>query len=115
MKRNRSIAFALCLVLLFAFVGCAGLQDTPQSKYLKARMEFNNMYESYLGYYDKADVATQAKWKENIDPKFKKASKVLNLWGLAVAGKLTSLIVERQRDFLAMKNELIDILAEKLK
>jgi hypothetical protein len=107
MKTKRIAVIAVLMLAL----GCAGMQiDTPDKAYLAARDEFNSMLSQYLLHYNGGTPEQQAKWKEQIDPQFEKGNVILNAWATAL--KLKEDPYSHEQEFLALKNALIDMLAE---
>lgn len=123
--RRRSYYYQLTLVvaLLFAFClpvllsGCAALggkDDSPELKqqktYMQARKEFALTAKKYNEYYDKADAATQAKWKKDIDPWFLKVDKALDAWKLAIDQGWDPSAQEEK--YLDLKSDLLILLVD---
>lgn len=117
MKRRTIVP--ILLLVLFVFASCAGMQmggadDSPQLKqekaYLAARKEFALTLKKYNDYYDRANAATQAKWKEQIDPLFKKTDKALKAWKLAIDQDFDA--TSQEQFYLDMKGELFMLLVD---
>lgn len=100
----------LAAVVLIMSVGCVSFGDlTPEQQYSVARIEFNSLFEAYLDAYDAADIETQTKWKEEVDPRINEAILALDLWGLYQDSGGD--IYEAQKAFLTAKNKLLELLA----
>ena len=79
MKTVKRVLSLLCLMLLLA--GCVGVQPANQYQtYVTIDKEFTTLAEQYQIWYTAADAATQARWKQNIDPLFKRADEVLDAY-----------------------------------
>jgi len=110
MKKHLMTPTAVFAVFIMA-IGCAGLNiDTPDKAYLAARDEFNSMLSQYLLHYNGGTAEQQVNWKEQIDPQFEKGNVVLNAWSTAL--KLKEDPAAHEQEFLALKNALIDMLAD---
>jgi len=113
-KNIGRVGSLLLLMLLLVSVGCGTLVQnlSPKQQYLAARVEYNTLQSQYLDYYDAAPAATQAKWKAGIDPYFDQADVALDMWGLAVRSGTDA--TAQQKAYIAIKNKLIDLLADVL-
>lgn len=112
------IVFPL-LIIFLAMAGCglipiAGEEDPPElirdKEYMTARKEFALTLQMYNDYYARADDATKAKWKKNIDPLFKKADKALDSWKMAIDQGFTP--DSQEQLYLTLKSDLLLALVE---
>ena len=105
--------FLILLAVCFLFTGCAIFGDlSPEEQQLKARMTFNNLVEGYLVKYRTADLATQQKWKADVDPLIKKANTALKVWGISLQLADPTKAIEQQKIFMLIKDELLDLMIE---
>jgi len=105
--------FILPLLIVFLFAGCTSMGDlNPEEQQLEARLAFNSMVGQYLVKYRAADAETQQKWKKDVDPVIKKAETALDLWKFAANLKNPDKAIEQQKIFLALKDEILDLLIE---
>ena len=109
---RKFLSFVIMLSFVFTLSSCAIFDLPPEQQYLKARTAFNNLVEGYLIKYRTADVATQQKWKEEVDPQIKKAKLALDAWGLALTISDPNKAIEKQKLFLVVKDKLLDLLIE---
>jgi hypothetical protein len=73
------------VLLLAVLAACTGPQiQDAKSKYLLARMEYNDLLEEYLDLKAKQSPEVRAEWKRTVDPKCKAVGEALNAWGKAV-------------------------------
>ncbi len=106
MKRRVSLALIFVLLLVF---GCAGRQlDTPDKKYLAARMELNKTMKSYLLHRNTLPEAEKKAMSEKVYPYFRNADLALDAWGAALSGEGDIYMAEEQ--FLTAKKFLITLL-----
>ena len=112
--RRAITAKLLMITIAMVVVGaCTTLSGmTPKQQYLAARIEFNTLQKQYLDAYDKATPDVQAICREKVDPLIDKMESGLDAWSVAVKDGVTADFGNEQ--FLAMKNQLIDMLAETL-
>jgi len=89
MKRVMKVSILAAVIL--AVAACATINAlvtqqelTPAARYYDALVTFNRNVEQYNAVYKLSDAATQAKWKANIDPVIRAASKALDSWKLAL-------------------------------
>jgi L-ribulose-5-phosphate 3-epimerase UlaE len=86
--------------------------DSPELRSKKAYMaavkEFALTLQKYNTYYDQADEATQAKWKENIDPAFKQVDLALAAWKLAMDNNFDP--AANEQAYLQLKADLLVLL-----
>lgn len=109
-----------CMMLLLPFlVNCSGLQlggpdDPPELKqkkaYMAARKEFALTLKQYNDYYDRASPETQAKWKSEIDPMFKKVNTALDAWKLAIDNNWQP--DSQEQKYLDLKSDLLLLLVD---
>jgi|GEM_PF-5859869 len=103
----------LLIISVFLLTSCATLGTlSPEETQLKARMTFNNLVEGYLIKYRTADLATQQKWKTEVDPVIKKAKTALDLWKVYLSLSDPTKAVEQQKIFMEFKDEILDLLVE---
>lgn len=104
---------SLILILIFTLSSCAMFGDLPpEQKYLNARTTFNNLVEGYLVKYRTADLATQEKWKEDVDPQVKRVKVALDAWGIALKLTDPGASIEKEKLFLLAKDKLLDLLID---
>ena len=115
-RRRINISLALCFVFVWSLAGCAGMQAlmdrafaTPQKKYLVARTEYNKQLSKYSQLFQKQDEATRAVWREKYSSKFVAIDKVLDAWSIALNGGLPT--ADNEKDWISMKDDLIDMIA----
>jgi hypothetical protein len=104
--------FLMAIIVLAAIIAsCTSLPRTPESRYYAALSQFNDILEDYITYYQAAPPATQQKWKKEITPIFRHASKALDAWNLAltVTG-LSSL--EKERLFTKLRGRILTLMLE---
>ena len=78
---NRTKISIVTIVVLALFVaGCPFFNKTMTGKLAITGDTYNEIQESYLDQYKLASPATQALWKEKIDPAFEVASLAMDLW-----------------------------------
>ena len=110
---KRTLSFVVMLLFSFTLLSCAMFGDIPpEQKYLNARVSFNNLVEGYLVKYRTADLATQQKWKEEVDPQIKNAKLALDAWGIALKLGDPDIVIENEEIFLMFKGKLIDLLID---
>jgi hypothetical protein len=106
----------IILVFLFAFVvscpGFVGLEDSKLLKdkktYMVAQKEIAQALEKYNDYFAKADEATKAKWKEEVEPLFLEVHKALRLWKEMITSGEDPTTQEEQ--YLKAKSRLFNLL-----
>jgi len=105
---KRKISLALIVVLLLVF-GCGSRQlDTPDKKYLAARMELNKTMKSYLAHRSTLSEEDRKAMAEKVYPYFKNADLALDAWSAALLGEGSIYIAEEE--FLMAKKSLITLL-----
>ena len=123
MYRRKSLitVIALFVMALFMFpmlfascANLAGVNDSPQLKekktYMTARKEFALTLEKYNLYYSRAEAATQAEWKKDVDPWFHKVNKALDAWKMAIDNDWDP--ASQEEKFLDLKSELLILLVD---
>lgn len=111
-RRNTLVALLIGLFIL-AFSGCvlfqgAEIPETPEGKYLAARIEFNSVLTRYLDFYDKADAEVQAKCYRDVDPLFDWGHAALSAWSLGL--RVGTPTAEYEAEVLKLKNEILVLL-----
>jgi len=110
---KRLLPFIVALLFIFTLSSCAIFGDvSPEQAYLKARTTFNNLVEGYLVKYRTADIATQQKWKEDVDPQIKKVKVALDAWGMALKLTDPNASIEKEKLFILAKDKLLDLLID---
>ena len=110
---KRTLSFVVVLLFVFTLSSCAMFGDIPpEQQYLKARTAFNNLVEGYLVKYRTADIATQQKWKEEVDPQIEKAKLALDAWGFALTIADPDKVLEKEKLFNMVKGKLLDLLID---
>ena len=106
MRKTR--IFAILLVIMMLFVGCASIQlDTSAKKYAATMTAYNDLLERYLDEKDKVPVAQQ----KTIKIAFNDVGEALDVWG----DHLTDPDYKWADDvanWLKLKNMVIEILLE---
>ena len=115
-RKSVNVSLVACFLFVWGLVGCAGMQSlmdnafaTPQKKYLVARTEYNKQLSKYSELYQKQDEATKTVWKEKYSSKFVVIDKILDAWSIALNGGLPT--ANNEKDWLDMKDDLIDMIA----
>ena len=108
-------ALSIIMVMLFLVVAaCAGTQeikiDTPEKKYLAARMEFNKTIKSFLAHKNLLPVEDQAELSAKYRVYFQEVDKALDAWSLIVVGGEPGNVFEAEAAFLTAKQSLINLL-----
>ncbi len=105
--------FLLLIAVTFMFAGCATFSTlSPAQQQLEARMTFNNLVSGYVAKYKIADVATQEKWKADVEPLIRKAVTALDLWGFALNITDPDQAIQQEKLFLALKDEVLDLIID---
>ena len=103
------------MVLMFLMVAaCAGNGqiniDTPEKKYLAARMEFNKTIKSYLAHKTLLPIEEQAALSAKYKIYFQEVDQALDAWSLIVVGGETGNEFQAEAAFLTAKQTLINLL-----
>lgn len=112
MRYTKPLLFIIMVVFMLGCIhGCAmfGIApETNEQSYLVAVKEYTLTLEKYNTYYAKADEATKAEWKKDIDPWFIKANEALGVWAVTLNKGLDPQLTEDQ--YLAVKQQLFILL-----
>jgi len=109
-------ALSILMVLMFLMVAaCAGngqqiMIDTPEKKYLAARMEFNKTIKSYLAHKTLLPIEKQAALSAKYKIYFQEVDQALDAWSLIVVGGETGNEFQAEAAFLTAKQTLINLL-----
>jgi hypothetical protein len=108
-------ALSIFMVMLFLVVAaCANSQeiniDTPEKKYLAARMEFNKTIKSFLAHKTLLPLEQQQVFSDKYRVYFQEVDKALDAWSLIVVGGEDGNVFEAEAAFLTAKQSLLNLL-----
>ena len=106
---------AIIVVVAILMVGCAGMQapDTPEKAYTVVRIEFNKTVTKYLIEKAQQTDDVHAQWTKDIDPVIRDAEMALDAWGMAIDAQDPDMSMDKEQEFLTIKNHLFDMLIER--
>ena len=109
-------ALSILMVLMFLMVAaCAGngqqiMIDTPEKKYLAARMEFNKTIKSYLAHKTLLPIEEQVALSAKYKIYFQEVDQALDAWSLIVVDGEPGNEFEAEAAFFTAKQSLINLL-----
>jgi len=109
LKFNMFSVLVLFLVMMFT-TSCVSLRAafnselTPKQRLTIAYKDYNDNLQDYLAMYRAASVETQARWKKNIDPRFKQAKAALDAWDVALGSPGEE---GKEADWINFKDQLM--------
>lgn len=100
------IMFGMVAILL----SCATVPKTPEGHYYAVLKQFDGVLLDYVTHYEQAPTATQEKWKREITPVFRAASKALDAWHVALT--IGSDPIEQELMFINLRKQLFVLMLE---